>query len=516
MGSNGADNAHNNAFGGGKNPGIGGGSNSSGSHSSGNGGGNANSGSGWSNVNTPQGTLHAYTGGETSGYVGSKGNGGQQVVGWGWKMDDRPETAKDYVDANGQVRITITKGLVKAPVYGPVSGANQGNGGHSGSAPGTSTSHNWNTLPTEFDTTVDGFKYHVTLNDKGQAIGIKRTATRGMTKAEKLQDAGAKFNPGNPKFPPVDLEKNEPSRQATAKKQAEAAWKNLPPNVRSFNVNVDGFQYGVTLDDYGSITSFKKIADRPLTKIEAAQKHLAEYSHRDPAQMYPGLDFSKGEPERQAQAKRGAQDIFNSFPTNQARVQADVLNKTADIVTDMGEKLSHFLGEKYKSVANELAKDIKNFQGKTIRSFDDAMKSLNKITSSPGMKINKGNKDALINAWKQMDAQKMADNLGHLSKAFNVADKVLKAEKIREKSIEGYDTGNWGPLMLEVESWVLSGVAASVAIGIFAAVLSALPITGLALITITIAGIITISYLAAKIDDKVAEMINKELIKPAN
>lgn len=130
MGSNGADNAHNNAFGGGKNPGIGGGSNSSGSHSSGNGGGNANSGSGWSNVNTTQGTLHAYTGGETSGYVGSKGNGGQQVVGWGWKMDDRPETAKDYVDANGQVRITITKGLVKAPVYGPVAGGNQGNGGH--------------------------------------------------------------------------------------------------------------------------------------------------------------------------------------------------------------------------------------------------------------------------------------------------------------------------------------------------------------------------------------------------
>lgn len=513
MGSNGADNAHNNAFGGGKNPGIGGGSSSSGSHSSGNGGSNANSGSGWSNVNTPQGTLHAYTGGETSGYVGSKGNGGQQVVGWGWKMDDRPETAKDYVDANGQVRITITKGLVKAPVYGPVAGNNKGNGGHNGTALGTSTSHNWKTLPSEFDTTVDGFKYHVTLNDKGQAIGIKRTASRGMTKEEKLQDAAAKFNRGNPKFPPVNLEKNEPSRQATAKKQAETAWKNLPPNVRSFNVNVDGFQYGVTLDDYGTITSFKKIADRPLTKLEAAQKHMAEYLHKGPAQMYPGLDFSKGETERQAQAKRGAQDIFNSFPTNQARIQSDVLNKTADVITDMGEKLSDFLGEKYKSVANELAKDIKNFQGKTIRSFDDAMKSLNKITSNPGMKINKGNKDALINAWKQMDAQKMADNLGHLSKAFNVADKVLKAEKIREKSIEGYDTGNWKPLMLEVESWWLGGVAASVAVGIFTATalsLSAPPVV------VGIVGIVVFGTIAALIDDKVADLINNEVIRPAH
>lgn len=59
-------------------------------------------------------------------------------------------------------------------------------------------------------------------------------------------------------------------------------------------------------------------------------------------------------------------------------------------------------------------------------------------------------------------------------------------------------------------------MAASVTIGVFTAVLSVLPITGLVLTTITIAGIMTISYLAAKIDDKVAEMINKELIKSAN
>ncbi|MDU7483724.1 MAG: colicin-like pore-forming protein [Hafnia alvei] len=479
--------------------------------------GGASDNSGWSSENNPWG-------GGNSGTIGGDqhGNGGGQTgkpTGWGWGMTQNPDIPP-YTNEKGEVVITIVNGLAKTPVYGtPLpNGKSDVQGGYLPGSPKDESARKWDkgNLPREFDASVEGFKYHVTLNDRGIATGIKRTAMRALTKEENLQNVKAKMYPGDPRFPPVDLEKNEPARQAAAKQQAETAWKNLPPNVRSFNVDVDGFKYGITVDDYGSITAFKKIADRPLTKIEAAQKKIAENAHKVPSQMYPGLDFTKGEPERQTKAQKGAQDVFNSFSMNRDRIQSDVLNKTADIISDTGEKLSEFLGKQYKAVADTLANDIKNYQGKTIRSFNDAMKSLNKITSNPGMKINKGDKDALINAWKQVNTQKVADNLGTLSKAFNVVDKALKAEKIREKSIEGYDTGNWGPLMLEVESWVLSGVAASVAIGIFAAVLSALPITGLALTTITIAGIITISFLAAKIDDKVAEMINKELIKSAN
>ena len=36
----------------------------------------------------------------------------------------------------------------------------------------------------------------------------------------------------------------------------------------------------------------------------------------------------------------------------------------------------------------------------------------------------------------------------------------------------GYRTGNWGPLMLEVKSWVLVDMAASVALSLFTAILS--------------------------------------------
>ncbi|MCV5934676.1 colicin-like pore-forming protein, partial [Escherichia coli] len=85
--------------------------------------------------------------------------------------------------------------------------------------------------------------------------------------------------------------------------------------------------------------------------------------------------------------------------------------------------------------------------------------------SNPGFKFNRADSDALANVWRSIDAQDMANKLGNISKAFKFADVVMKVEKVREKSIEGYETGNWGPLMLEVESWVLSGIASAVALG---------------------------------------------------
>ncbi|MDQ7098150.1 MULTISPECIES: colicin-like pore-forming protein [unclassified Serratia (in: enterobacteria)] len=199
-----------------------------------------------------------------------------------------------------------------------------------------------------------------------------------------------------------------------------------------------------------------------------------------------------------------------------ARDEKEALLKASELISDMGEKLGEHLSEKYKAVAKEIANDIKNFQGKTLRTHKQAMASLNKIMANPGMKINKGDRDALINAWKSFKASDTAKKLANMSRAFKVADVALKAEKVREKSIEGYETGNWGPLMLEVESWVLSGVATGVAMGLFGAILSMLPVTGLALTAITIARIMAISYLSSKIDDKIAEKINNEVIRPAH
>ncbi|CDZ86604.1 colicin [Citrobacter koseri] len=373
-------------------------------------------------------------------------------------------------------------------------------------------------LPKELNLTIDGYKYRVTLNDNGTVKSIKQTAVRPYTKKENLQNVVAKANPDNPKYPPVDLSKGESQRQDNARKQAQAAWNNLPPNVRSFNVNVDEYHYSVTLDDYGSVTSVKRTAVRPLAKWEKGKAGIMEkIQHKTQKETYDTLKLNEGESQRQDKAKKAAQDVFNSFSMNRDRVQSDVLNKTAEIVSDMGEKVGVHLGEKYKAVAKEIANDIKNFQGKTLRTHEQTMASLNKILANPGMKINKGDKDALVNAWKSFKASDTAKKLENMSRAFKVADVALKVEKVREKSIHGYETGNWGPLMLEVESWVVGGLAARVALGLFSAILGSFLITlGTPVIAVDLAGIIIAASIAAWVsDDKVLDKLNNEVIRSA-
>ncbi|EJJ8281565.1 hypothetical protein NKB77_005416 [Salmonella enterica] len=197
--------------------------------------------------------------------------------------------------------------------------------------------------------------------------------------------------------------------------------------------------------------------------------------------------------------------------------EKEVLTKASELITAMGDKVGEYLGSKYKTLAKEIADEIKNFQGKTIRSYGDAMASLNEVLSNPGLKVYKGDKDALVNAWRQVNAQDMANKLGNMSRAFKVADLVMKVEKVREKSIVGHDTGDWGPLILEVESWVLSGIAYSVALSIFSATLgTALLSFGLPITAVGIMGIIIAGVIGAVIDDKFADEINNEIIPSAH
>ncbi|MDF7662773.1 colicin-like pore-forming protein [Erwiniaceae bacterium L1_54_6] len=159
-------------------------------------------------------------------------------------------------------------------------------------------------------------------------------------------------------------------------------------------------------------------------------------------------------------------DLYDAYSQNQVTQINETLSKTAELISDAGEKVSSYAGEKYKQIAADITNAIRNFQGKTIRNFDDAMNSLNKLTSNPGMNINQADRDALINAWNNVDAQDMANKMGNLAKAFKAADIVQKVVKVKEKSIEGYETGNWAPLMLEVETWELSGLFGGVAVSI--------------------------------------------------
>lgn len=197
--------------------------------------------------------------------------------------------------------------------------------------------------------------------------------------------------------------------------------------------------------------------------------------------------------------------------------ERDLLIQTSEMIISVGQEVSKTLGEKYKSVANEIATDIKNFQGKAIRNHADAMAALNRVLQNPGMKINAGDKDAIVNAWNHLNATDMAYKLGFLGKTFSAADVVVKVEKLRQKTIEGYQTGNWSPLMLEVESWVLSGMGAGIALGILAYVAPVVATTlGIPVTAVTILGIIGITLAASLIDDKLADKINNEVIRPAH
>lgn len=248
----------------------------------------------------------------------------------------------------------------------------------------------------------------------------------------------------------------------------------------------------------------KSAADAALSAA-TAQRLQAEAALRAAAEA--------AEKARQRQAEEAERQRQAMEVAEKAKDEREVLEKTSELIAGMGDKIGEHLGDKYKSIAKDIADNIKNFQGRSLRSFDDAMASLNKITSNPAMKINQADREALVNAWKYVDAQDMANKLGNLSKAFKVADVVMKVEKVREKSIEGYETGNWGPLMLEVESWVLSGMASAVALGIFGGIVSTFLVAGSLPATVAmIGGIITISYLASLIDAEVAEKINDEVI----
>lgn len=234
---------------------------------------------------------------------------------------------------------------------------------------------------------------------------------------------------------------------------------------------------------------------------------------------------AKADAEAKAAAEKAAAEAKAKAEAEKARKEAEekandekaVLTKASEIIISVGDKAGEYLGDKYKVLSREIADNIKNFQGKTIRSYDEAMASVNKLIANPNLKINAADRDAIVNAWKAFDAEDMGNKFAALGKMFKVADYVMKANNVREKSIEGYQTGNWGPLMLEIESWVLSGIASAVALSFFSVAVGSLFITaGVSVTAVGLMGIIFAGFIGSLIDDDFVDKLNNEIIRPAN
>nr|WP_181374714.1 colicin-like pore-forming protein [Pectobacterium carotovorum]AKG47561.1 Colicin-A [Pectobacterium carotovorum] len=212
--------------------------------------------------------------------------------------------------------------------------------------------------------------------------------------------------------------------------------------------------------------------------------------------------------------KKQQKEIKNEITrlqTNEAIISA------SEIIADIGEKTSNVLGDKYKSASNRIISELNNFKGKKIKNANDALKILEKTLSNPYINVHKKDLPAIAQAIKAVDGKKLSENLYKLGSSFKVADKFLKFDKIKNKVEEGFETGDWKPLLLEVEAMVLAGVASPIVLAFTTASLGLLlsPLT-LSAATISVAAIILTGVVTSFIDANLADAINKELIPSAN
>ena len=107
--------------------------------------------------------------------------------------------------------------------------------------------------------------------------------------------------------------------------------------------------------------------------------------------------------------------------------------------------------------------------------------------------------------------------MGNLSRGFKVAGLAQKVSSALEKGAYGFKTGDWGPLMLEVESWVVSGLVASLAAPLIGAILAAF-FAGVGLPSVVIVGgsILAAGFIAAAIDGALVDKLNNAIISPAH
>ncbi|WP_150582914.1 colicin-like pore-forming protein [Pseudomonas fluorescens] len=66
----------------------------------------------------------------------------------------------------------------------------------------------------------------------------------------------------------------------------------------------------------------------------------------------------------------------------------------------------------------------------------------------------------VVDALNALDKASFADNVNRLGKAFGVVGKIVQAESIREKTVIGFETGDWKPLGVEIEALAIGSLAA--------------------------------------------------------
>ncbi|HBM2948345.1 TPA: hypothetical protein LVK80_004962 [Klebsiella michiganensis] len=182
------------------------------------------------------------------------------------------------------------------------------------------------------------------------------------------------------------------------------------------------------------------------------------------------------------------------------------------LAAQSAEKISQHAGQKAGEIARNLANTVR---GNKVRNYSDAKKTLDKLLKNPKLSLKQADKNAINQAITADKMKSLAKDFDALGKTFGFLDKGFTAKDLYEKYQTGYVTGNWQPLMLQLESMALSGIAAaytySFVTGISLGVAAAVGIT-LSATAAAIAAAIAAAVVASFFDVDFAENLNNQLI----
>lgn len=172
------------------------------------------------------------------------------------------------------------------------------------------------------------------------------------------------------------------------------------------------------------------------------------------------------------------------------------MKTTANFYKEVTEKF----GEQSAKIAKELADAAK---GKKLRNADEALKAFEKYKDVLNKKFSVKDREAVAKALESVNRDQLARNLAKFSKAFYLTAKGLDGYDLLIEFKKGYNTDNWRPFFLKVET-IEVGIAASILTAFAYSIILGTPIgiLGYAII-MTLVGVF--------VDDKFVSKINNAL-----
>ena len=174
-----------------------------------------------------------------------------------------------------------------------------------------------------------------------------------------------------------------------------------------------------------------------------------------------------------SESVRQLTEMSNAFKGMVARAKEAEAKQAADqqkqdyldglsFVADANEKALQKYGANLSGIAKALQSNV---SGKNIRSYTQAMATFEKVTLNQKTWLSHPDRQAVVNALNAFGKETFADNVTRLGKAFGVVGKIVQADKIYNHTVHGFLTGDFKPLMLELEAMALGiGVGAVLAV----------------------------------------------------